>query len=135
MVKGGSTPEYEIIEAFDPDKYYSIHIPNRHRQILSAMTNVGEKFTPSQFCQSHSTLLNNDKRTKNSSQTVLSHSIKMGLQVKILKRHVSDSTVPNEFKNLESVSYWLPQLRGSRFKNVTKGLKGTNSHNNQPLLI
>lgn len=62
MKKGGSNPEYEIIEAFNPNKKYSIPIQNRHKEILSTLTNIGEKFTPSQFYESHLDLLKRKNR-------------------------------------------------------------------------
>jgi len=125
MSNRGLKTEYEVIEAFDPDKKYDIHIQNRHREILQQMTTVGYVFSPSQFYTEHSALMTSNDRTKLSAESVLSVSMRIGTQINVLRRNVSNATVPQWFKELETVDYWSGQLRGSKMKNVKVGNRGT----------
>ena len=125
MSNRGLKTEYEVIEAFDPDKDYDVHIQNRHREILKQLTTVGYIFSPSQFYSDHSDLMTSNNRTKLSAESVLSVTIRIGTQINVLRRNVTDATVPKWFKELETVSYFSGQLRGSKMKNVKVGNRGT----------
>lgn len=121
----GYKSQYEVIEAFDPKKEYPIHIQKRHREILKKITNVGDVFTPGQFYKKHIELMKSNNRNEISAQSILSTTMKIGTQIKILKRKPTDATVPDWFKKLETVDYWSRQLRGSKMKNVKIGNRGT----------
>ncbi len=121
----GYKSQYEVIEAFDPKKEYPIHIQKRHREILKKITNVGDVFTPGQFYKKHIELMKSNNRSEISAQSILSTTMKIGTQIKILKRKPTDATVPDWFKKLETVDYWSRQLRGSKMKNVKIGNRGT----------
>lgn len=97
----------------------------RHREILKNLTVVGDTFSPSQFYDKHSKLMTSNNRTELSARSVLSVSIKIGTQIKVLRKNVSSATVPQWFKELETVTYWSGQLRGSKMKNVKVGNRGT----------
>ncbi|MBS1267567.1 MAG: hypothetical protein MAG458_00271 [Nitrosopumilus sp.] len=125
MNKLGLKVQYEVIERFDNTKKYSIHIQKRHREILKEMNNVGDVFSPSQFYDKHIDLMVSKNRGELGAKSVLSTSIRIGVQIKVLQRKTSDATVPQWFKELDTIQYWLPQLRGSKFKNVKTGMKGT----------
>ncbi|MBL4817976.1 MAG: hypothetical protein JKY15_01915 [Deltaproteobacteria bacterium] len=125
MSARGSKYQYEVIEAFDPSKKYDVRIQKRHREILEKFDTVGYVFSPGEFYNNNLTLMKSNNRTLISAQSVLSVSIRVGTDLKILKRKTSDATVPKWFKELETVDYWSMQLRGSKMKNVKIGNRGT----------
>jgi len=69
--------------------------------------------------------MTSNNRTELSARSVLSVSIRIGTQIKVLRKNVSTATVPQWFKELETVVYWSGQLRGSKMKNVKVGNRGT----------
>ena len=86
---------------------------------------LSDTFSPSQFYDKHSELMTSNDRTELSARSVLSVSIRIGTQIKVLRKKTSAATVPPWFKSLETVMYWSGQLRGSRMKNVKVGNRGT----------
>lgn len=125
MSNRGLKVQYEVIEAFDPEKKYEAHIQKRHREILTKFDTVGFVFSPSEFFSNNKKLMISNNRTDISAQSVLSVSIRVGTDLKILKKRTSNATVPDWFKELETVDYWTMQLRGSKMKNVKVGNRGT----------
>ena len=69
--------------------------------------------------------MTSNNRTELSARSVLSVSIRIGTQIKVLRKNVSTATVPQWFKELETVVYWSGQLRGSKMKNVKVGNRET----------
>lgn len=125
MSNRGSKTQYEVIAPFDTHKEYDVHIQKRHRQILEKFDTKGYVFSPREFFSKNLVLMKSDNRSELSAKSILSVTIRVGTQLKVLKKRTSDATVPDWFRELETVDYWSKQLRGSKMKNVKTGNKGT----------
>jgi len=120
--------ELKVVQTFDSSKNYGVHLPNKFKRIYSDLKE-GQIIQSTQFIREE--IPKYSKSTNNTSMSNMGWRIlKTGVSIGILKKQ--NEFIPpisiNDFRELETVSYWLGQLRNSRYKNIKiskNGLSGT----------
>ena len=120
--------ELQVIKTFDSSKNYGVHLPNKYRRVYADLKE-GQIIQSTKFIKEEI-----PKYSKSTNPTSLSNMgwgiLRTGLDIGILKQN-NEFVAPlaiQDFRCLESVSYWLGQLRGTRFKNTKEAkskLSGT----------
>ncbi|MCH7966087.1 MAG: hypothetical protein IIB02_01510 [Thaumarchaeota archaeon] len=106
---------YQVIQDFDSKKDYGIKLDNRFKTALSKFQK-GETFRPKDIA----------KKLPESNQTLAYDTITFGMKIGILKLVDLEPTSFDEFCQLDSVSYFADQLRGSKYKHQeVKSRKGS----------
>lgn len=117
----------EVIEEFDPTKDYGIEIRKQYRMCLSVLKK-GEKINPNEFIQNHLNKFTHGTKSFKTNREAVYHAFWIGKKIGILKSLPQEESGVyisfDDFCNLDSVSYFIDQLRESRYRNVTPG-KGT----------
>ena len=103
--------QYKVISKIDNE-----NISKKLRPILLEL-NVGELISTKSFFDKHKDMLcfKNDESAKN----CISNALKIAYESNRIER-TNDKAVPKWFKKLDSVSFWISQLRGSKFKNPSR---------------
>lgn len=114
----------KVVQAFDPDKDYEIKIRLQYVKCLSVLKK-GETINPRKFIEENQDKFTKGKRSFKSNSQLVYHAFWYGKKIGMLKElSHEDSGVPISYENfckLESVSYFISQLRKSRYRNVDPG--------------
>jgi len=125
--------KYKVIENFDTKKDYGIKIRNQYARCLCAM-NLGEVFDARNFTEKHLHEFTLKTRTFHTNRQIVYQSITIGKKVGMLEalplEKLGIYMSFEDFCNLESVRYFMEQLRGSRYRNIDpkKGVGTSHSY-------
>lgn len=117
---------YKVIGKFNPDKDYGIAIRPQYARCLASMKK-GEEIDSRQFVADHKDEFTTRKNTLSANLAVVYKAISIGTKIGILKE-IPTASVPilySDFCNLDTVSYFRSQLRGSNRKNTKSNTDGT----------
>lgn len=114
----------KVVQAFDPKKDYGTKIRLQHAKCLSVLKK-GETINPRKFMEENLNKFTKGKRSFKTNRELVYHAFFYGKKIGILKElpH-EESGVPISFANfckLETVSYFIGQLRKSRYRHVDPG--------------
>ena len=123
--------EYTVICKFDADVVYDIHVRPQHQKILGSLE-LGQKLQPVNFIKSHVGQFGNTKTVQITADAVYK-AFSVGCKIGILQKNNVNANARKsrytksfaEFCVQETISYWMGQLRGSRYKHLEG--KTTNS--------
>lgn len=121
----------KVVQNFDPKKDYGIKIRLQHAICLSVLKK-GETTNPRKFMEENLNKFTKGKRSFETNRELVYHAFWCGKKIGMLKElpH-EDSWVPTSYVNfckLESVSYFIKQLRKSRYRNVNPGKAAGTGH-------
>ena len=111
----------EVITEFDPNKYSGIKIRPQFAKCLSVLKK-GQKINPKQFVADHLNEFTHGAKPFKTNREVVYHSFWIGKKIGMLKTLPQEkSGLPisfDDFCKLETISYFMEQLRGPRYKNT-----------------
>src|SRR3989304_1906693 len=109
----------EVISEYDPKKNYGVDIDKRTKKVLTVLKK-GDKVSAKEFIDEHldEFSLNGKKISHHANQQLVYKSFKVGEKIGILQEIKNNEMPFNEFFNFESIQYCVPQIRGSKFKNL-----------------
>ena len=112
---------HKVIDEYDSSHDYGIHIQNRYQNCLSLLRK-DDVFSSKEFLQKNQDTMGVRKQlSMHSAKVILNVSLKIGRQIGLIK--VIDAKHPIsfiDFCNLQTVSYYAEQLRGSKLQNLRK---------------
>ncbi|KAF6247897.1 hypothetical protein C6990_00090 [Nitrosopumilus sp. b3] len=112
---------YRVIEEFDPNKEYGLQIRKQYAKCLSVLKK-GQKVNPLEFTEEHLNEFCNKIRSFKTNRLVTYHSFTIGKRIGMLAEVPIEEkgiAIPLvEFRKLETVSYFMDQLKGSRYRNI-----------------
>ncbi|MCV0372644.1 MAG: hypothetical protein K5793_03725 [Nitrosarchaeum sp.] len=108
---------YQVVEEYDESKHGSIEHPFRIKKCILTFKK-GDQFQPKDFLQKHGSIFTKNGTVNKSSQTTLSYAIKFGREKGLLERIETQPITFVDFQNLETISYFANQVRGSKYKNI-----------------
>ncbi len=112
---------YLVKEEFDPDKDYGIEIRKQFGKCLSVLKK-GERINLNEFVQSHLNQFTSMEQSLKSNRTLIYHSFTIGKKIGMLETLSQEesgmSISMDNFRKLESISYLMLQLGGSKYKNL-----------------
>ncbi len=108
---------YNVIDEYSEQKHGSLEFPFRIKKCIMTFKK-GDQFQPKDFLQKHGSIFTKNGSVNKSSQTTLSYAIKFGRENGILEKIETESISFADFQNLETVSYFTNQIRGSKYKNI-----------------
>lgn len=117
---------YKVLKKFDSSKDYGIDIRPQYARCLESMKK-GEEIDSKQFVKDHKDEFTTRKNTLSANLAVVYKAISIGTKIGILKE-IPTASVPilyADFCNLDTVSYFRSQLRGSNRKNIKSNTDGT----------
>lgn len=110
----------EVIKEYDPKRDYGIYIRPQYARVLSILKK-GEKINPDEFIKQNQNKFTR-KNSFNTARGAIYHAITKGKKIGVLKKLPQEkSGVPISFDNfckLQTISYWMKQLRTTRYKNI-----------------
>lgn len=119
----------EVIEEFDPTKDYGIEIRKQYRMCLSSLKK-GQKINPNEFIRNNLNKFTHGTKPFKTNREAVYHAFWIGKKIGILKSLPCEESGVyisfDNFCNLDSVSYFIEQLRENRYRNLTV-VKGTES--------
>ena len=117
------TKYFEVLENFDPKKHSKI---NAAPSILKCLKlfKKGDIISPKKFAESNSQYLNKRSTKLNATLYTVDRSIKIAKELGLITIFDERPISYADFCNLDSVQYFLNQLRGSKLKNLkSDGMK------------
>lgn len=117
---------YQVLKKFDSKKDYGFDIRPQYAKCLEAMKK-GDKINSNDFAKAHKDKFTTRRNTLEATLAVVHKAISIGKKIGVLKE-VPNNSVPilyDDFCNLETVSYFRSQLRGSNRKNTKSSTNGT----------
>ena len=112
---------YRVINEFDTKKDYGIKIRKQYANCLASFRK-GDKINPEEFITEHLNEFTLHKVSVKSNQALVYHAISSGLRMGILEpvsqEELGIAISYDEFCKLETVAYFIEQLRGSQYRNV-----------------
>lgn len=117
---------YQVLKKFDSKKDYGFDIRPQYAKCLGVMKK-GDTLNSNDFAKAHKDEFTTRRNTLEATLAVVHKAISIGKRIGMLKEVPNDS-VPilyNDFCNLETISYFRSQLRGSNRKNTKSGTNGT----------
>ena len=117
------TKYFEVLENFDPKKHGKI---NATPSILKCLKlfKKGDIISPKKFAESNSQYLNKRSTKLNATLYTVDRSIKIAKELGLISVFDERPISYADFCNLDSVQYFLNQLRGSKLKNLkSDGMK------------
>jgi len=120
---------YQVIQEFNPEKQYPVHIRNQIANCLSLMKK-NEQFRTYDFARKHQGKLS-PKNKFDTAKFVVIHSLRVARKIGMIKQvNPNPNQLPfEEFCKLETVQNLKSQLRGSRYKHKesdgNRSLSGT----------
>jgi len=105
----------EILENFDPDKNYKIHI---RKQIISVLSKLekSKQYKLSELIKEYDGVVTKKKNLQNT-QDVFKQVMRVGKEIGIIKEVVDYAISFENFCQLDTVSYMRRQLKETKFKN------------------
>ena len=107
-----------VVKSFDSQLDYGIHLPKAYKKIYSDF-DQGRIFSGKEFVSNE---MSNYTKSKNASSIAVYgwKILRTGRKIGILQECNEDKPpiARQEFNELETVSYWLSQLRRTKFKNL-----------------
>ena len=120
---------YTVIEEFDSQKDYGFPIREQYAKCLSVLKK-GQKINLKEFIKQHFNEFTRKPRSYDTNREVIYHSFGVAKKIGVVEKINSnkDNMPFKEFCKLNSVQYYIEQLRGSRYKNMDpKRMAGTAS--------
>ena len=112
---------YNVVEEFDQNKSYGIKIRNQYVKCLVALKK-GDKVNPYKFTEEHLNEFTKKPRSFATNRLIIYHSFtiakKIGILEEIPLEEKGIAKPLEEFRNLETVQYFINQLKGSRYRNI-----------------
>ena len=112
---------YNVVREFDPSKDYGIKIRKQFAKCLCVFKK-GQKINPDEFIKEHLDEFTIKKITMKSNRSIVYHSLSLGLTMGMLEpvsqKELGIAISYDEFCQLETVAYFLEQLKGSQYRNV-----------------
>lgn len=120
---------YLVQEEFNPTKDYGIKIRKQYAECLASLKK-DERINPHEFIKTNLDKFTSKPQPFVTNRTLVYHSFTLGKKIGMLKplsRTESGYSISfSDFCRLETVSYFMSQLRSSRFKNLAqKGIGST----------
>jgi hypothetical protein len=117
--------KYKAVLDFDDlVKHLDAHISNSQLKVIKSIKK-NQEFTSREFLSNNLDLID-PNRTKGigNRQTFVSRCLKTCISIGLVEKL---ETIPvisfDDFLKLDTISYWLSQIRGSKFKNITSNKK------------
>lgn len=119
---------YLVKEEFDPNKDYGIEIRKQFGKCLSVLRR-GERVNLNEFVQSHLNKFTSKEQSLKSNRALIYHSFTIGKKIGMLEALSQEETgfsiSFDNFCKLETITYFMSQLRGSRYKNLKPKSNGS----------
>lgn len=120
---------YLVIEKFNPKKDYSIKIRAQYAKCLASLRK-GQTMNPHEFVKAHLNEFTSKPISFKSNRELVQHSFTIGKRIGMLRVLTQEETGYSisyeNFCKLETVTYFISQMRGSSYRNLTpKKLGGT----------
>ena len=110
---------YEVIQEYDPDKNYQIHITPTIAKYLSLLKK-GQKIEPRKFIEDNIKGATT-KATAKSAERMIYRGLGIGKKLGLLKNLDIYPISFKDFCRLESIEYCASQLKGTNYKHLTAG--------------
>jgi len=121
----------KVVEEFDSSKNYGVKIRPQFGNVLSTLKE-DQIVNPDEFIKENLDKFTKGKRSFGTNRLLTYHAFGIGKKIGILKpmpqKDTSDTISFDDFCKLETVSYFIQQLRGSRFKNLKKTKMGSTQY-------
>lgn len=121
----------KVVEEFDSSKNYGIKIRPQFGKVLSTLKK-NQLVNPDEFINENLDKFTKGKRSFETNRLLIYHAFGIGKKIGILKpmshKDISNTISFDDFCKLETVSYFIQQLRGSRFKNLKKTKMGSTQY-------
>lgn len=123
----------DVVEEFDPARNYELKIRPQYVRCLSILKK-GDRINLKEFIESHLNEFTNGIKSFKTNREAIAHSFWIGRKIGILRPVPQQEVMAisfDEFCKLETISYFLDQLRDSHVKNLAaknNGTKYTYSH-------
>lgn len=117
--------KYKVLESFDPNRDYGIHITRQVSQCLQYLEQ-GQEFEPKEItlkCQNDTTLMRNPNFIR--AKCIVSEAMTIGSRIGVLDSVALVPMTFSEFCQLESVQYFKDQLRGFKQNHMESTNQGT----------
>jgi len=111
------TKHFQILENFDPSKHNISGITPRVANCLK-LFKKGEIISPKQFSESNISLLKTKSSKINTVKNTVDTSIQIAKKRGIITLVNDNPITYADFCNLDSIQYFVSQLRGSKMKNL-----------------
>lgn len=105
----------EILEDFDPDKNYKIHIRKQIALVLSKLEK-SKHYKLSELIEKYDGIVTKKKNT-GSTRDVFKQALKIGKEIGIIKELIAEPISFENFCELDTISYMRRQLKQTKFKN------------------
>ncbi|WP_428323708.1 hypothetical protein [Nitrosopumilus sp.] len=117
---------YQILKKFNPKKDYGFDIRPQYARCLEVMCN-DDKVNANEFAKKHRGEFVTRKNTMEANLAVVHKAISFGKKLGLLQEIPTDSTpiLYKDFCQLETVSHFRSQLRGSNRRNTKSNTDGT----------
>ena len=111
------TKHFEILENYDPSKHDKTGITPRIENCLN-LFKKGDIISPSQFAEANIPFLTSSSSKLNTVKNTVDTSIQIAKKLGIISLVNENPITYADFQNLDSVQYFVSQLRGSKMKNL-----------------
>ncbi|WP_268542364.1 tyrosine-type recombinase/integrase [Candidatus Nitrosotenuis cloacae] len=112
---------YLVLEEFDPKKDYGVKIKPQYKKCLSILKK-GEKINRHDFINAHLNEFTDKPLGFKSNRDLVGHSFTIGKRIGMLQQLTLEETgysiSYDKFCQLESVKYFIAQLKGNSYKNL-----------------
>lgn len=117
---------YQVVKQFDSSKDYGISIRPQFAKCLGVMKK-GETINSKEFSKKHKNEFTTRRNTEEANLAVVEHTVSLGKKLGILKEIPNESKpiLFTDFCNLDTVSNFRDQLRGSNRTNTKSNTNGT----------
>lgn len=116
----------KVVEEFDSSKDYGVNIRPQFGKVLSILKK-DQIVNQNDFINGNLDKFTKGKRSINTNRVLIYHAFQIGKKIGILTPQ-NETSVPisfSDFCKLETVSYFIQQLRGSRFRNLKQAKMGS----------
>lgn len=113
------TKYFEVLDQYDAEKHGQIKMPPNILKCIR-LFKKGDIFSPKKFAEQNKDSLNITSTKLNATLFTVSNTVKIAKEIGLIKVFDEKPIKYDDFYNLDSVQYFINQLRGSKMKNLKR---------------